>query len=236
MARRVNCWGAMRFKDHLKSVSVFQGNARFRREVFEPHRASFEQLVHGQSPRALYVGCSDSRVVAEMLLDVAPGELFVVRNIGAIVPHPEDPASTSLGAALDYALHVLKVPEIIVCGHDLCGALRAIVDGGVPHGSHLERWLRKGSADVKGFDLIDHCTEMPIERLVERFVAVQLDTLFDYDVVREAVEQGALRVHGAVYDPRTGSLRVYDPQTGEFRVHESGEERLSLLDGLTSAA
>jgi carbonic anhydrase len=146
MAQRVNVGGAMRFKDHLKSVSVFQGNARFRREVFEPHRAAFEQLVHGQSPRALYVGCSDSRVVAEMLLDVAPGELFVVRNIGAIVPHPEDPASTSLGAALDYALHVLKVPEIIVCGHDLCGALRAIVDGGVTHGSHLERWLRKGSA------------------------------------------------------------------------------------------
>lgn len=226
----------MRFRDHLRSVSVFNGNARFRREVFEPHRASFEQLVQGQSPRALYVGCSDSRVVAEMLLDVAPGELFVVRNIGAIVPHPEDPSSTSLGAALDYSIRVLNVPEVIVCGHDLCGALRAIVDGGAPTESHLERWLRKGSADVKGFDLIDHCKEMPIEQLVERFVAVQLDTLMDYDVVREAVDAGALRVHGAVYDPRTGTLRVHDPRTGAFRAHESSEDRISLIDGLTSAA
>lgn len=207
----------MTFRKFSNRSDIFQGNERFRSEVFEPQREDFEGLVQGQSPRALYVGCSDSRVVAEMILDVSPGELFVVRNIGAIVPHPEDVASTSLGAALDYSIRVLKVPEIIVCGHDLCGALGAIVNGGAPARSHLERWLRKGSADVRGFDLIDHCREMPIERLVERFVAVQLATLETYSVVSEALDAGSLQVHGAVYNPQSGHLRVCDPATGLFQ-------------------
>jgi carbonic anhydrase len=199
------------------------GNLRFRQKVFEPQRAAFEDLVDGQSPRALYIGCSDSRVVAEMILDVAPGELFVVRNIGAIVPHADDPASTSLGAALAYAVDVLRVPEVIVCGHDLCGALRAIVSRVALTNPHLERWLRKGSADVAGFDLIDHSDEMPIERLVERFVTVQLDTLARYDVVREAVAEGRLQVSGAVYDPRTGRLRVHRAGSGDFQALERAD-------------
>ncbi len=210
-------------------LNIGQGNLRFQQEVFGPQRASFEQLVDGQTPRALYVGCADSRVVAELILDVAPGELFVVRNIGAIVPHPHDESSTSLGAALDYAIHVLQVPDIVVCGHDLCGALRAIVDGNSPRGSHLERWLRKGSSDVKGVDLLDHVGEMSLEELVERFVAVQVDTLFDYDVVREAVDAQRLTVQGAVYDPRTGRLRVRQAGVDSFVEFRPIETRASIL-------
>jgi carbonic anhydrase len=210
-------------------LNLIQGNLRFQREVFAPKRAAFEQLVEGQSPRALYIGCADSRVVAELILDVAPGELFVVRNIGAIVPHPEDEASTSLGAALDYAIHVLEVPDIVVCGHDLCGALRAIVTGNSPKGSHLDRWLRKGSSDVRGFDLLDHCDEMSLEQLVERFVTVQTETLLSYSVVRSAVEAGRLQVHGAVYDPRTGRLRVRQAGIDEFVEFRPIETRTSIL-------
>lgn len=203
--------------------SLSLGNLRFRQKVFEPQRASFQSLVAGQSPRALYIGCSDSRVVAEKIFDLAPGELFVVRNIGAIVPHADDPASTSVGAALAYAIDVLKVPEVIVCGHDLCGALRAIVSRSDLADSHLERWLRKGSADVAGFDLIDHSDEMSIERLVERFVTVQVETLGGYDVVRRGVEEGRLQVSGAVYDPCTGQLRVHRKGTDAFRVVERAD-------------
>lgn len=210
-------------------INLVQGNLRFQREVFEPKKASFEELIQGQQPRALYVGCADSRVVAEMILDVGPGELFVVRNIGAIVPHPDDDASTSLGAALDYAIHVLEVPDIVVCGHDLCGALRAIVDANTKVGSHLERWLRKGSSDVQGFDLIDHAREMTIEQLVERFVAVQVDTLMEYDVVSDSVSSGRLSVHGCVYDPRTGRLRIRQPGVESFMEFRPVETRTSIL-------
>jgi carbonic anhydrase len=210
-------------------LNLIQGNLRFQREVFAPQRAAFEQLVDGQSPRALYIGCADSRVVAELILDVAPGELFVVRNVGAIVPHPEDEASTSLGAALDYAIHVLEVPDIVICGHDLCGALRAIVMGNSSKGSHLERWLRKGSSDVKGFDLLDHCNEMSLEQMVERFVAVQTETLLSYSVVRRAVDAGRLHVHGAVYDPRTGRLRIREPGIDAFVEFRPIESRTSIL-------
>jgi carbonic anhydrase len=210
-------------------INLVQGNLRFQQDVFEVRKADFERLVEGQQPRALYVGCSDSRVVAEMILDVQPGELFVVRNIGAIVPHPEDPSSTSLGAALDYAIGVLEVPDIVVCGHDLCGALQAIVRGNLTPESHLERWLRKGSADVRGFDLLDHHREMPIERLVERFVAVQVETLQTYDVVRDALAKGKLRLHGAVYDPHTGRMRVHQPGTDLFAEFHAIERRSSVL-------
>lgn len=211
------------------ALNLEQGNLRFQNEVFAPQRASFEQLVEGQRPRALYVGCADSRVVAELILDVAPGELFVVRNIGAIVPHPDDEASTSLGAALEYAIQVLGVPDVVVCGHDLCGALRAIVAGNTPRGSHLDRWLRKGSSDVEGFDLIDHCTEMPIERLVERFVALQIDSLMQYPVVRDGVAQSKVSVQGAVYDPRTGRLRLHRAGRDAFVEFKPAEPRQSIL-------
>lgn len=210
-------------------INLVQGNLRFQRDVFEPRKAAFEALTHGQQPRALYVGCADSRVVAELILDVNPGELFVVRNIGAIVPHPEDEASTSLGAALDFAIHVLEVPDIVVCGHDLCGALRAIVEGNAKVGTHLERWLRKGSSDVEGFDLLDHVREMSLERLVERFVAVQVDTLMQYDVVRDGVASGTLTVHGTVYDPRTGQLRIRQPGLDSFTEFRTVESRASIL-------
>lgn len=210
-------------------LNLVQGNLRFQREVFAPQRAAFEQLIEGQRPRALYIGCADSRVVAELILDVGPGELFVVRNIGAIVPSPEDEASTSLGAALDYAIHVLEVPDIVVCGHDLCGALRAIVMGNSPKGSHLDRWLRKGSSDVEGFDLLDHCNEMSFDRLVERFVAVQSDTLLQYSVVRDAVAAKKLHVQGAVYDPRTGRLRLREAGVDSFVEFQPVEPHASIL-------
>jgi carbonic anhydrase len=221
---------------HRLGLNLAQGNLRFQQEVFEPQRSTFESLIEGQAPRALYVGCSDSRVVAELILDLAPGELFVVRNIGAIVPHPEDPSSTSLGAALDYAIHVLEVPDIVVCGHDLCGALRAIVAGDTPRDSHLERWLRKGSSDVQGFDLLDHAKEMTLEELVQRFVAVQVDTLLSYDVVREALGQGKLRVQGAVYDPRTGRLRVHQPDVDAFLEFRAVDHRSSILPPSSTSA
>ncbi|MDP3277353.1 MAG: carbonic anhydrase [Deltaproteobacteria bacterium] len=208
---------------------LVEGNLRFQSAVFEPQRESFEELLSGQAPRALYVGCSDSRVVAEMILDVVPGELFVVRNIGAIVPHAEDPSATSLGAALDYAINVLGVPDIVVCGHDLCGALGAIVEGTAPRGSHLERWLRKGSTEVEGFDLLDHTEEMTREQLVERFIATQLKTLTEYETVRLGLEAGRLGLHGAVYDPRSGRLRVAMPGSHTFIELKSPEQRSTLL-------
>lgn len=205
--------------------TIVEGNRRFQEEVFRPNASAYHELTKGQQPRALYVGCSDSRVVPNLILDMAPGELFVLRNIGAIVPHPDDPSSASPGAAFDYAINGLGIVDIIVCGHDLCGALQAILSGQAPPGSHLDRWLRKGSRDVEGRDLLDAPAAMPVERLVEQFVLLQMRSVSEYPSVRDA--GAAITVHGAVYDPAHGQLRVYDPVTSAFRVIESGR-RISL--------
>lgn len=206
--------------------AVVAGNLRFQSNTFHPNAARFHELTKGQEPRALYIGCSDSRVVPDLILDMAPGELFVTRNIGAIVPPPDDPASANTGAVLDYALGVLGVPDIIVCGHDLCGALNAIRVGKTPPGSHIERWLRKGAKSIEDVDLINDSGDMPIERLVEEFVLAQMRNLAMYAAVQEAGEK--ITVHGAVYDPHSGLMRVYD--SGDKTFHAlSSEHRHSFL-------
>ncbi len=194
--------------------SFTEGNLRFQSNTFGPNAKAFHELTKGQEPRALYVGCSDSRVVPNLILDMAPGELFVTRNIGAIVPPPDDPASANTGAVLDYALGVLGVPDIIVCGHDLCGALEAILTGKAPPGSHLERWLRKGSKSIDGVDLYLDAARFPIERLVEQFVLAQMRNLAQYSAVRDA--GSTVTVHGLVYDPHSGRMRVCHPDEREF--------------------
>src|SRR5262249_21329458 len=130
-------------------TKLLQGHRKFRSQYFEHERELFEALARGQRPQAMVIACCDSRVVPNLILDAGPGELFVLRNIPNIVPRyePEDLHFRSVGAALEYALHVLRVPHIIVCGHTECGGLKALADGL----DALERdtpalvdWLREG--------------------------------------------------------------------------------------------
>lgn len=212
--------------NRILSPEIVAGNLRFQSNTFRPNAASFHELTKGQEPRAIYIGCSDSRVVPNLILDMAPGELFVTRNIGAIVPPPEDPASANTGAVLDYALGTLGVLDIIVCGHDLCGALAAIRAGKTPPGSHLERWLRKGAKSIEDVDLINESGSMPVERLVEEFVLAQMRNLAMYSAVQELGAK--LKVHGTVYDPHSGLVRVFDPSDKKFHSL-SYEHRHSFL-------
>lgn len=222
---------------NLRTQMLLQGNLRFQRGRFEHERETFARLLEGQTPRALFIGCSDSRVVPNFILDAGPGELFVVRNIGAIVCRPDDPASASLGAAIDYAVNALAVPDVIVCGHDLCGGLQAIVDDARgARGTHLEQWLRHGSTDALGNDLLDHIEGLDLSTIVERFVAIQLERLRSYPTITTALARGRVALHGVVYDPRSGQLRAL-ASDGRFRTARAEPvERLSLppalLDGV----
>ena len=190
--------------------SILDGNNRFVQGSFESQSDRYRELLAGQSPRALYIGCADSRVVPNFILDLGPGELFVVRTIGGIVPLADDPASATVGAALDYALDVLGVPNVIVCGHDRCGALEAILSGTAPRGGHLDRWLRRGGVDASGREG---------GGFVEKFVRHQVDKLSAYPSVVRALGDGRLTIHGWVYDPATGRVRALDA-SGAFVVRE----------------
>jgi len=198
--------------------SLLAGHDQFRRKWLAGGREFLQRLAaDGQSPDALYIGCSDSRVVPELLTASAPGRLFVVRNIANVVP-PLSHADASVGAALEYALGVLEVPNIIICGHYGCGGVKAMVDGGGGIAQHpsLFEWLQGVAPAVGRAHAEGHSGEELLRRAVEENVTQQLQNLFTFRLVADRVREGRLALHGWIYDMHTLALTVYDPGTDRF--------------------
>jgi len=204
---------------------LLQGHRKFRADYFEHERELFESLAKGgQHPSAMFIGCCDSRVVPNLIVNAHPGDLFVVQNIANIVPRYEKDQlqNRSVGAALDYAVHVLKVPHIVVCGHTQCGGLQALLDGPDRLAGEmptLANWLRDAAA-VLGRIRGEMAPEAIARQLVFENVVVQLENLVTYPVVERALEDDELEIHGWVYDIADGSLRVYHPDQDVFRPTE----------------
>jgi len=198
---------------------LLEGNLRFQK-WFREDRETFAKLVSKQEPRAFYVGCSDSRVVPNFILDAAPGEVFVARNVGGIVPPPHDPLGMSIGAALEFAIENLGVTEVVVCGHDDCGALKGIVAGKVALHSNLGYWLKRGAESLKS---LGDLSTIPMRRLVEQFVQQQHQHLLEFDLVQRAIADKRVTVHGWVYDGSTGRIRAMAPD-GVFHEVIGGDD------------
>jgi carbonic anhydrase len=203
---------------------LLSGHAKFRAEYFQNESAFLKTLAsHGQKPSALYVGCSDSRVVPELLTGSKPGDLFVVRNIANVVPKMPHP-DASVGAAIDYAVEVLKVPHIIVCGHDSCGGVKATLDGidKVKHLESLHEWLQcvEPSAATAKKLAGDTSPEELLRTAVEENVLDSMENLLTFASVEAGVKAGSLTLHGWVYDLAHGQLRVFDAGSEEFVAAE----------------
>lgn len=198
---------------------LLAGHAKFRADYFVNEAEFLRQLAHeGQNPSALYIGCCDSRVVPELLTSSAPGELFVVRNIANVVPpHANDPTTAaSVGAAIEYAVDVLGVQHVIVCGHDRCGGVQAVIDGigKLAAYPHLTSWLKLVEPAVS---LVRASAgESRLADTVEENVLQQMEHLLTHPTIQRAVGQNKLTMHGWVYDVESGGLRVYDVTTEEF--------------------
>jgi carbonic anhydrase len=195
-----------------------QAHELFQRAYAGHEREFLEDLVaHGQHPLAFYLGCSDSRVIPEVLTHAVPGELFVVRNVANLLP-PVERRIVSAGAALEYAVGHLHVRHLIVCGHDLCGGVRAALDGGVDNVAYpaLGEWL-EGLTPV-----VERTRSVPEEggrrwrRTVEENVLEQLSNAVGYPAVARAIEAGEIALHGWVFDLETGALRVYHREAEGF--------------------
>jgi carbonic anhydrase len=198
---------------------LLDGHQRFRRSIPRDERRFLRDLAsRGQSPDALFVGCSDSRVVPELLTTSSPGSLFVVRNVANLVPEAAH-ADASVGAAIEYAIGHLQVPHVIVCGHYGCGGVKAALEGLDPAStfSSLVEWLRQLEPVVAEVLREEPDLDEAWSRAVEENVERQLTHLLTYPCVAAAVEAGRLEIHGWVYDLHRLELSVYDPEHDRFR-------------------
>ncbi|ACU39497.1 SulP family inorganic anion transporter [Actinosynnema mirum] len=184
---------------------------RFAAPLVRPFLAELAE--RGQRPGQLFITCADSRVVPNMITTSGPGDLFCVRNIGNLVPVDGD---DSVAAAVEYAVRVLAVRTVVVCGHSDCGAMKALLDGTAPPGSRLRSWLRAADPSLIRFhELEGHASgSAVVERLAVANVAQQLDNLMAYPCVREAVDCGALRLVGMYFDISSARVYLVDPERG----------------------
>jgi len=196
------------------AFDLIEGVRRFRRECFPSFREHYRRLVEtGQHPSTLFIGCSDSRLVPTLLTDTPPGELFVVRNVGNLVPPFESELDDlETPAAIEFATVVLQVEHIVVCGHSDCGAIRALYAPPNPQTPHLARWLELARSAA-----LDQAPSQELLRRTERrSVELQVERLMSYPSVREAVEAGQLDLHGWHYVIETGTVHALNCRTGDF--------------------
>ncbi len=201
-----------------------KGHKAFQKVKFNQSKERFKQLVdEGQSPKALFIGCSDSRVMPAMITGSGAGDLFIVRNIGNFVaPYKPDADYHATASAIEYAVSVLEISDIIVCGHSHCGAIAALYKNieSSPENIHTIKWLELG-VEAKKVALLAHRNSPKdvMHRYTEKIsVVYQIDNLLTYPAVKRKVNEGTLFLHGWHYDIENGNIEYYDDESYEFKA------------------
>jgi carbonic anhydrase len=208
----------------VELTELLHGYRRFREHGYSQERARWAELTEGQSPRVMIIACSDSRVDPAQIFDVSPGEIFVVRNVAALVPPFETaPGHHGVSAALEFAVQFLKVREIVVMGHGMCGGCQAALTqsmlGEEPgRGGFIADWIDMLD-DVREPIVHRHGTEgREAERAMEMAaVKVSLSNLRTFPCVQELEKRGTLTLRGAYFAISDGVLHLLDEKSGEFR-------------------
>ncbi len=206
--------------DHLIS-----GYRRFRETGWASNRARWSELKEGQSPEVMVISCSDSRVDPAQIFDVSPGEIFVVRNVAALVPPYEtSPGQHGVSAALEFAVQVLGVREIMVMGHGMCGGCKAaltqaLANADLGEGGFVQQWIslldeaRQPVASKLGTHTRDAELAMEFEA-----VKVSLNNLLTFPFVQERVQDGSLTLRGSHFAISDGVLNLFDSEDGKFHA------------------
>jgi carbonic anhydrase len=198
---------------------LVRGIHTFQAEIFRARHELFERLTSGQNPQALFITCSDSRVTPDLITQSEPGDLFVLRNAGNLVPPHGAAPDSGEAATIEYAVKSLKIHDIIVCGHTLCGAMQALLHPeGLGEMPRMRQWL--GHAEATR-DIIDSNYAIVPEAnrwkaTVEENVLVQLENLRTHPCVAAGLARATLKLHGWVYKLETGDVFAYDPHQGQF--------------------
>ena len=205
---------------------LFDGIREFRDHVFPERRERFEELAKGQNPRILFITCADSRVVPEMITQTEPGELFVCRNIGNIVPAYGEMMG-GVSAVVEYAVVALGVSDIVICGHSNCGAMAGLIrdPAKLDDMPTVRSWLRNAHAARSVVEVLhpDLAGDDKIQALVEQNVVTQLQHLGTHPAVAAGIASGRVELHGWVYDIETGSISLHDAAKGRMVPFEESQ-------------
>ncbi|NWA19922.1 carbonic anhydrase [Serratia liquefaciens] len=196
---------------------VIEGFLKFQREAFVERSELFRQLATRQNPRTLFISCSDSRLVPELITQREPGDLFVIRNAGNIVPS-FGPEPGGVTASVEYAVAALGVEDIVICGHSDCGAMTAIATCQcLDHMPTVANWLRYADSAKVVNQAHPHTSESErVSSMVRENVIAQLTNIKTHPSVALALEQGRLKLHGWVYDIASGCIEALDGETRRF--------------------
>jgi carbonic anhydrase len=197
---------------------LIDGHRRFLAEVFPAKKSHFHLLSEGQTPAWLFITCADSRVVPDLILGTEPGDLFIARSIGNVVPIPSQDVD-GVTATIEYSVEVLKVRHAIVCGHSDCGALKAALDRkSLANLPKARRWLEHVEAAFAYRQPLNPADGESAElaSLIRGNVVVQLMNLHAQPPVARAEAEGRLTVHGWYYDILTGRIEEYDEKLKKF--------------------
>ncbi|REJ87480.1 MAG: carbonic anhydrase [Planctomycetota bacterium] len=210
---------------------IVDGIRDFQANVFKGQQKLFEELAAGQHPEVLFITCSDSRIDPNLITQTHPGELFVIRNAGNIVP-PYSSANGGEAATIEYAVKALKVQHIVVCGHSKCGAMQGLLNpDGLAALPVVAEWLgfAAETASVVGEKFRDLSGAELLDQTIAQNVLVQLKNLRTHPSVADALGEGGLTLHGWVYQFETGTITAYDPVDERFAsVTEVPADRLGL--------
>ncbi|MDB5997307.1 MAG: carbonic anhydrase [Pseudomonas sp.] len=198
--------------------ALIDGFIKFQKEAFPQRTDLFKHLATTQHPGTLFITCSDSRVVPELLTQQEPGELFVIRNAGNIVPS-YSPHSGGVSATVEYAVAVLGVTDIVICGHSDCGAMTAVAKCTcMDHLPAVAGWLQHSESAKVINESRSHANEAAkVSSMVRENVIAQLANIQTHPSVRLAQEKGLVNLHGWVYDIGTGSIDALDSDNKTFK-------------------
>jgi carbonic anhydrase len=197
---------------------LIEGHRQFLIKAFPARRDQFHLLSEGQAPETLFITCADSRIVPDLILQTQPGDLFICRNAGNVIPRAGEPAG-GVSATIEYAVEVLRVRHLIVCGHSDCGVIRALMAPEALTGldsvndwlKHVEpAWQYVDEVERNGGELTRHTA------LTHANVLVQLDNLKTHAYIQRAIAEGRLQVHGWYYDILSGRIEQYDEALKKF--------------------
>jgi carbonic anhydrase len=197
---------------------LVQGVHQFQASIFRDKRELFDRLANSQNPQAMFITCSDSRVNPNLITQTEPGELFLLRNVGNLIP-PYGATTGGEEAAVEYAIEALGIQDIILCGHTGCGAMQGLLNpDSLARMPRVARWLSHADSTKRIMEqLYPHLRgEDLLTATVEENVLVQLENLRTHPSVAAGLAKGSVKLHGWVYKIRTGEVFVFDPERSQF--------------------